>query len=107
MKNVKLILLAVLAMLFLGMGNVSAQEKSTVIITGHTYSNETKYKIETVKPDYEVEKKESSIKETNFFALMKKEVDYWLNQNYKLVEATSNSLGPVDQRIIFVLIKEE
>lgn len=107
MKKVKLMLLALVAMLFLGMGNVIAQEKSTVIITGYTYNNQTKYKIEIVKSNYEVEKKDNKVNDANFYVLMKKEVDYWLGQNYKLVACTSNSLGPVDERILFVLIKEE
>lgn len=106
MKNLKMITL-VMAMLFLGIGSLIAQEKSTVIITGHTINNETKYKIEIVKPNYESEKKDFSSKDASFFVSMKKEVDYWLSQNYKLVEATSNSLGPIDQRLLFVLIKED
>lgn len=107
MKNVKLILLAVTAMLFLGMGNVSAQEKSTVIITGKTDVIGSRYEIEIIKPDYEVEKKISKSKEDNFFASMKKEADFWLGQGYKLIEATSSTVGTSSERVLFVLIKEE
>lgn len=103
MKNVKLMLLAVIAMLFLGMNNVSAQEKSTVMISGYTYG--VKYRIEIIKPDYGIEQKEHA-KDDNILVSIKKEIDYWLNQDYKLVEATSNSLSSTGERLLFVLIKE-
>lgn len=107
MKKLKLIMLAVTAMLFLGMGSVSAQEKSTVIITGKTDLVGSRYEIEIINPYYEVEKKISKSKEDNFFASMKKEADFWLDQGYKLIEATSSTVGTSSERVLFVLIKEE
>ena len=107
MKNLNERILVTIILLFAGIGIADAQEKSSVIITGYTYNNQSKYKIEIVKPDYEVEKKESSIQDANFFSLMKKEVDLWLSRDFELIESTSNSLGPGDQRILFVLVKEE
>ncbi len=107
MKNTKLMLLAVTAMLFLGIGNASAQQKSTVIITGKTDLVGSRYEIEIIKSDYEVEKKISKSKEDNFFASMKKEADFWLDQGYKLIEATSSTVGTSSERVLFVLIKEE
>lgn len=107
MKNVKLILLAATAILFLGMGNVRAQQKLTVIVTGKTDIVGSRYEIEIINPYYEVEKKISKSKEDNFFASMKKEADFWLDQGYKLIEATSSAVGTSSERILFVLIKEE
>src|SRR5690606_21248213 len=100
------LILAITALLLLIVGNISAQEKSTVIITGHTnFTQQAKYEIEIVKPNYITEKKE--YKDVHFYATIKKEVDYWVNQGYKLIETTSNSLGQVNERITFILIKEE
>lgn len=105
MKKLKLIMLAVTAMLFLGMGSVSAQEKSTVIISYYPYGS-VKYRIEIIKPNYEVEYKEIA-KGENGLVFTKKEIDYWLNQNYKLSEATTNALPSTGEKFLFILIKEE
>ena len=107
MKKLKLIMLAVTAMLFLGTGNVNAQIKSTVMIIGKTDNIGSRYEIEVIKPDYEVEKRISKSKEDNFFASMKKEVDFWLDQGYKLIEATSSTVGTSSEKVLFILIKEE
>ncbi len=107
MKNVKLILLTITTMLFLSMENASAQQKLTVIITGKTDLVGSRYEIEIINPYYEVEKKISKSKEDNFFASMKKEADFWLDQGYKLIEATSSTVGTSSERVLFVLIKEE
>lgn len=107
MKSIKLILLTVTTILFLGMENASAQKKLTVIITGKTDFVGSRYEIEIINPYYEVEKKISKGKEDNFFTSMKKEADSWLDQGYQLIEATSSTVGTSSERVLFVLIKEE
>lgn len=87
MKKVRLILLAVVAMLFLDIGNVSAQEKS-VLIRG--YFSPYEYKISTIQPDYEVSvneiKRAKNSTEEDFLILVKKELDKWLIQGYVITE---------------------
>ena len=106
MKNVILVVLAIMTMLFLGMGNVNAQEKSSVIITGRTFTGGRTYRIEIVKPNYEVEVRELNFKEDNFFSFMKKEMDHWISQNYMLKEVIYTPLEAGDHSTLFVLIKE-
>lgn len=104
MKNLKLVLFA--SMLFLGMGSTMAQTKSTVIISGKTITI-AKYEIVIVKPDYVTERKEKNEKTEPFLAALKKEMDVWLNQGYKLTDVTSSTLGTAGENVMFVLIKEE
>ena len=103
MKILKLVL--VITVLSLVVVNVSAQEKSTVIISYYPYGS-VKYRIEIIKPNYEVEYKEIA-KGENGLVFTKKEIDYWLNQNYKLSEATTNALPSTGEKFLFILIKEE
>ncbi|WP_300664821.1 hypothetical protein [Fluviicola sp.] len=105
MKKLKMITL-VMTMLFLGMSNVDAQDKSTVIISAKTYTTGSKYEIQIIKPDYEVENKLLKGKEEDFFVSVKKEVDYWLEKGYKLMEMTANSLATNHERVLIILIKE-
>lgn len=106
MKRIKLMLATVVTTLLLNVGNINAQEKSTVIITGNTWVTAKKqYEIQIVKPNYETEIKD--YQGVDLFSALKKEIDYWINQGYKLTGSTSNSLSQVSERIIFILIKEE
>lgn len=105
MKNVKLILLAVTAMLFLGMGNVSAQEnkvQSVIISVFAQGVSHNKYTVEVVKPDYSVELKEYTTKD-NIHVALKKELDKWLEQGYQIMESSSNTIAggyPISRYIL-------
>lgn len=108
MKNIKLMVFALTMMFFLGMGSVNAQEISTVIIKGRVSMD---YTIEIIKPDYEVEQKvykyrDPGFKELNFYGLIKKEMDYWLNQGYELKEVINGSTD-WGENALLILIKEE
>lgn len=93
--------------LIFGDGKQLRAKKSSVIITGNNIFAGSKFEIETVKPDYEVEKKELNEKVIPFFAAIKKEIDFWLNEGYKLEDVTANTIGTGWERMMFVLIKEE
>lgn len=103
--NLKLVIL--IAVFFLGIGSTCAQLSSTVIVTGKTDVIGSKYEIEIVKPDYDVEKKFSKGKEDNFFASMKREVDFWLEKGYKVIETSTNSVGTSSERMLIVLVKQD
>jgi len=105
MKNIKLVVLTTMTMLFLGMGNVNAQEKTSVIINCRLYYNGNCV-FETIKPDYSVEKKETSKNQGDFHVLMKQEMDIWISQGYELVDLSNTPLGTYE-RTLLVLIKEE
>lgn len=105
MKKVRLILVAVVAILFLGMGNVSAQEKSTVLIKVHVI-NEYAYVINTVKPDSTTYELKNKTKDENALVALKRELDKWVLEGYILVNSTVlRSLGTTNE-IIYILIKE-
>ena len=99
--------MCVLTLSLLGMASSYGQKKSSVIITGNNIFAGSKFEIETVKPDYEVEKKELNEKVIPFFAAIKKEIDFWLNEGYELEDVTANTIGTGWERMMFVLIKEE
>lgn len=103
MKNLNPLLFASM-MLFLGMGSVMAQKKSTVFISA---INTARYSIEIIKPDYQVELKEMDRKEVYFLVALKQEVDAWLNQGYKIDDVTTSIVGTTLERFVFVLSKEE
>jgi hypothetical protein len=105
MKSLKTITYVTI-LLFLGMSSSYGQKKSTVIISGKTIT-QAKYQIEIVKPDYVVERKDLHEKTDPFLAALKKEMDVWLNQGYKLTDVTSSTLGTTGENVMFVLIKEE
>src|SRR5690625_108040 len=111
MKKLSLSVLLTLMMTAVSFQGKS-QEISSVTITGFSSNNHTKYKIETVNPDYTVIIKDFKDKDGNFHALMKKELDVWLKKGYKLIESSANSLtsgqsSTVSFVILFILIKEE
>lgn len=109
MKKISLIALLALMMTMVSFEG-RTQEISSVTITGFSSNNHTKYRIEIVKPNYDVEIKEFKDKDGNFHALMKKELDLWLKQGYKLVESNSNGSSPSSAgifNVMLILIKEE
>jgi len=110
MKNVKLILLAVTAMLFLGVENVNAQEKNSVLIQYYILGIRTKspsYIIQTVQPDYTTY--QLSTKEHGGEALteLKKEIDKWLNQGYSITESTPFYQGTDGSIVHYVLVRKQ
>lgn len=94
MKNVKLMLLAVTAMLFFGMGNVNAQEKEpqTVIIQVYGEMDGTKNKMSllvtaTDIESYEIPMNEIGLKNRkeatiNNSEILQKEIDKWKNEGF-------------------------
>lgn len=105
MKNVKLIFLAVTAMLFFGIGNVNAQEKSTVLIKARVIG-EYAYVINTVKPDYTTYELKNQTKDENALVALKRELDKWISEGYIIVNSTvSGSFSPTSETI-YILIKE-
>lgn len=109
MKNVKLMLLTITTMLFLGMGNVNAQESKiqsviiSIFIEGAYHS---KYTVEVVKPDYSIESKEYTSKENNTHVILKQELDKWLEQGYRIVESNSNTSSNGYPITRYILVKE-
>lgn len=105
MKNVKLILVAVTAMLLFGMGSASAQEKSTVLIKARVIG-EYGYVINTVKPDYTTYELKNQTKDENALVALKRELDKWISEGYIPVNSTvSGSFSPTNETI-YILIKE-
>ncbi|MEZ4889801.1 MAG: hypothetical protein R2779_04310 [Crocinitomicaceae bacterium] len=109
MKNIKLILLALTAMLFLGMRSVSAQEKSILI---RAELNGIDYNITTIQPNYEVtvvqNKRDKTFTDVDFLLLLKKEMDKYFASGYTLKESTvSPYYGDRGNYILYVLTKKE
>jgi len=107
MNNVKLV--ALIAMLFLGVGNVNAQERSTVLIRMQ-YMGETSYRITTVEPDYTKSELTSSRKgeQEDSDIILKKELDKWIQSGYKIVSSTNSrtTVGTTIE-IIYLMVKED
>ncbi len=94
MKNVKLILVAVVAMLFLGVGNVSAQEKEaqTVIIQSYPEAHGTKLTslLLVIDPNgnsYEIPMNEMTVKNKKAvwidnLKILQKEINKWKNEGF-------------------------
>lgn len=105
MKKVKLILVATIAILFLGISNVNAQEKSTVLIKARVIG-EYAYVINTVKPDYTTYELKNQTKDENALVALKRELDKWISEGYIPVNSTvSGSFSPTNETI-YILIKE-
>lgn len=86
MKKVRLILVAVVAILFLGMGNVSAQEKSTVIIT--TVSSGREITLQVVdNQDNTTSQLLRFSKDKPEQAYLKIEMDKWIKKGYEITQS--------------------
>jgi hypothetical protein len=86
MKNVKLILLVVTAMLFLGMSNVNAQESSSVMITTITTGRQITLQVvddqnTTISQEYKFSKNNPEQ------AILKIEMDKWIKNGYSLSQS--------------------
>ncbi len=105
MKNVKLVVLATMTMLFLGMGDVSAQESKIQSVIISVCVKGSKYTIEVVNPDYSVELKEYTTKD-NVHVTLKQEIDKWLEEGYQIMESNSNYLSGGFPVSGYILVKE-
>lgn len=106
MKNVKLIMVVVTTMLFLGLSRVNAQGKS-VMIRAEFQSN--LYNIMVVSPNSQVvENKAKKITQAEFLIVLKQEIDKWLAEGYKIAQSYGYSLGTTGMMYeIIILTKEE
>lgn len=117
MKNVKLILLAVTAMLFLGVGNVGAQENEnkTVIIRIIESSKTGAINSEMVTITPTGEKQIISLlvhKFTNYSevigengVIIQQEITKWLKQGFRITNFSTDG-GDVYQRTFIIMTKE-
>lgn len=104
MKNIKLIVLTTMTMLFLGIGNVNAQQ--SVLIKGTLYAKYTK--IITVLPDYQVIESEiGNVGEKEFLVSLKKELDKWISEGYIVTESTVASHDQTIYSKFYTLIKKD
>ncbi|MEO9257923.1 MAG: hypothetical protein ABI207_06050 [Crocinitomicaceae bacterium] len=105
MKNVKLFLNTVVVFLALGISTVNAQQKQSVIISEICFNSNIT--IEVIRPDYSIDKQEYSKKEDNASVVLKKELDKWINQGFK-IQSTTTQVGTTVLIIFtYVLVKED
>lgn len=116
MKNVKLILLVGTTMLFLGMGNVNAQQKEsqTVIIRVFENTRGNSSKMIITSPDGSTNSIELETLNINSFEgnennsiIMQSEINNWKNQGFSIdgLSSLSNYVGAIITTII--LSKDE
>lgn len=86
MKNVKWILVAVVAILFFGMSNVSAQEESTVMITTITSGRQITLQVVDDQNNTISEKLNFS-KDIPEQAILKIEMDKWIKKGYEIKQS--------------------
>jgi hypothetical protein len=96
MKKLKLIMLAVTAMLFLGMGSVSAQEKSTVIITTVTSGREITLQV-VDDQDNTTSQMFKFSKDKPEQAILKTEMDKWIQKGYEIKQSYGYSQSYMQQ----------
>ena len=116
MKNVRLMLLAITAMLFLGMGNISAQQKQeqTVIITIYEFSAIYKSRMIVVDPSGNSKTVElktitlKSLEETvaaNSISIQS-EINKWKSEGYEIDGMTANTSGDSKTSMIILSKKD-
>jgi len=86
MKNVKLIVLTVSASLFLGIGNLNAQEKSTVIITTITSGSQITLQVVDDQNNTTSQKLKFSVEKPEQ-ACLKVEMDNWIKKGYEIKQS--------------------
>ncbi|MBW7867327.1 MAG: hypothetical protein H3C31_03260 [Brumimicrobium sp.] len=112
MKNVKLILLAVIATLFLEVGNASAQENpsKTVIIRVTERRVGGNPAIVTTNPEGKTNiiQLEKGFDESGANALIiQKEIEKWKKEGYEIDGISSSVMGDVALITIIILSKKE
>ena len=109
MKNLKLISLTISAILFIGVGNVNAQESSSVIITTVTSGREITLQVVDDQNNTTSQKMKFSIEKPEQ-AILKTEMDKWLKEGYELKQsygyATPIGAGNIRYETI-ILLKED
>mgnify|MGYP001032214811 CR=1 FL=1 len=105
MKNVKRMLLTITAMLLLGIGSVYSQEQPSVIVSLSVSKHDVT--IETINPDYSIDKKSYSDKEENISVVLKKELDSWILKGFEIKESTSVPYSPGWYTVSYFLVKKE
>lgn len=107
MKNLKMITY-VITMLFFGISNLYAQEKS-VLIKGNL--GMVDIEIITIQTDYQVitqeYKRRANPEESYFLIQLKKEVDKWLMQGYTMTESGISLVTEQAYSMFYVLTKKE
>lgn len=108
MKNIKVLLLATMTMLFLGVGNSYTQE--TTIVSGFVYSpTNIEFSISVVDSKYE--KKEVKYYKSDgkdFLITLKQELDGWLSKGYEIIDSNSASTTTTSNyRVTYILIKKQ
>lgn len=106
MKKLSLIALLTLMMMVVSF-EAKTQETSTVIVSAMHSSNNVI--IETVLPDYSIEKKEIGRgKNPHILIELKKELDLWIKKGYEVKHSIPHDNGSFTNiRFTFILMKEE
>lgn len=91
MKHVKLILLALTAMLFLGIGNVNAQVSSSVVITTITEGKKITLQVVDDQNNVTIEKFKHS-EESPEQVFLKIEMDKWIKKGYNISQSYGYSV---------------
>lgn len=115
MKNVKLVALATMTMLFLGMGDVYAQEKEpqTVIIRVCEFAINIKSQILVVEPDGNLNKllldkvTSSNYEEsmTNNAMTLQKEINKWRKQGF-IVSGMTSTMESANRYTLIIMTNE-
>ena len=106
MKKLKNIAFIVIV-LFFGMAEIYAQEKSIIIRGSFNVYN---IEITTIQTDYQVLKQEYRTKEDpeNYFLIhLKMEIDKWLKEGYTLTTSGVSTTSPIVYKMFYVLTKKE
>ncbi|MCO5259358.1 MAG: hypothetical protein M9916_04370 [Crocinitomicaceae bacterium] len=110
MRKLRLAFGVFIVVFLLGIGNVSAQEKSTILIKIRIDSK-AGYRITTVQPDYKQYELQGKGKdsEDDSAVTLKKELDKWIMKGYVIVNSANSrsNLNSFDNEIIYILVKEE
>ena len=112
MKNVKLVVLATMTMLFLGMGNVSAQENQskTVVIRVIESMFRGKSSIVTIDPEGKTnitELKNGLDEFSENTVLIQKELEKWKKEGFKIDGVSNSGWGDVMMVTTIILSKKE
>lgn len=86
MRKLKLIFMALTATLFLGIGSVSAQEKSTVVITTVTSGKEITLQVVDDQDNTTVQALKFSNDKPEQ-AILKVEMDKWIKKGYEIKQS--------------------
>lgn len=109
MKKVKLMLLAVTAMLLVGLGNVNAQASSSVMITTIVSGREITLQVVDEQNNTTSEKSKFTLEKPEQVVL-KVEMDKWLKKGYSLSQSygyVATTTGTVHTRYETVILTKK